>query len=41
MSEEDKEKDSDKVKPLEVKPGGKEKGTIMALFSKEDNDDKK
>ncbi len=28
MSEEDKEKDTDRVKPLEVKPGGKEAGTI-------------
>jgi hypothetical protein len=41
MSEEDKEKDADRVKPLEVKPGGKEKGTRMAFWEREDNDDKK
>ena len=31
MTEEDKEKNSDRVKPLEVKPGGKEKGTRMLI----------
>jgi hypothetical protein len=42
MSEEDKEKDSDRVKPLEVKPGGKEKGTrILVKAGKEVNEDKK
>jgi hypothetical protein len=39
MSEEDKEKDSDRVKPLEVKPGGKEKGTRWALWNREDTDE--
>jgi hypothetical protein len=32
MSEEDKEKDSDRVKPLEVKPGGKKKGNKMVFW---------
>jgi hypothetical protein len=41
MSEEDKEKDSDKVKPLEVKPGGKEKGTRRVLLGAKDRKSKK
>jgi hypothetical protein len=41
MSEEDKEKDSDKVKPLEVKPGGKEKGTIIRGIAEAVRTDKK
>ena len=41
MSEEDKEKDSDKVKPLEVRPGGKEKGTIGVAIAEEVRKDKK
>jgi hypothetical protein len=41
MSEEDKEKDSDKVKPLEVKPGGKEKGTIRRDIAEAVRTDKK
>ena len=32
MPEKDKEKDSDRVKPLEVKPGGKKKGTIRVFL---------
>lgn len=35
MSEENKEKDSDQVKPLDVKPGGKEKGTLVRMKMKE------
>jgi hypothetical protein len=35
MSEGDKENDSYRVKPLEVKPGGKDKGTKMLVVSEE------
>ena len=41
MSEEDKEKDADRVKPLEVKPGGKEKGTRRVLLGEAVRKDKK
>ena len=41
MSEEDKEEDSDKVKPLEVRPGGKEKGTIIRAIAEAVRTDKK
>jgi hypothetical protein len=41
MSEEDKEKDSDKVKLLEVRPGGKEKGTIIRGIAEAVRTDKK
>ena len=41
MSEEDKGKDSDRVTPLEVKPGGKEKGTRMVLVGEAVRKDKK
>ena len=37
MSEEDKGKDSDRVTPLEVKPGGKEKGTRRTFWDRKDN----
>ena len=33
MSEGDKENDSDRVKPLEPKPGGKEDGTVKRVIS--------
>ena len=33
MPEKDKEKKSERVKPLEVKPGGKEKGTRRAFWN--------
>ena len=41
MSEGDKEKDTDQVVPLEVKPGGKEKGTRKVLLGKAVRKDKK
>jgi len=42
MPEKDKEKKSERVKPLEVKPGGKEKGTkIVHLAAKGNTEDKK
>ena len=41
MSEGDKEKDTDRVEPLEAKPGGKEKGTTPLKAAKEVNEDKK
>ena len=41
MPEENKEKNSDRVKPLEVRPGGKEKGTRMVVVSGEVRKDKK
>ena len=36
-----KKKDSDRVKPLEVKPGGKKKGTRRVLVSEVVRKDKK
>ena len=40
MSEEHKDKNSDRVKPLEVKSGGKEEGTTTLLkASGDDNKD--
>ena len=33
MSEGDEENDSDRVKPLEAKPGGKEDGTVKRLIA--------
>jgi hypothetical protein len=41
MPEKDKEEESDRVKPLEVKPGGKEKGTRIVLMGAEDRQSKK
>jgi hypothetical protein len=41
MPEKDKEKDSDRVKPLEVKPGGKKKGTIRVFLGEEVRKSKK
>jgi hypothetical protein len=41
VSEEDKEKESDRVKPLEVKPGGKEKGTRIVFLNAEERKSEK
>ncbi len=41
MSEGDKENDSDRVKPLEAKPGGKEKGTVKRLIASAMNEEDK
>ena len=40
MSEEDKEKNSGGVKPLESKPGGKEEGTRIIMKMKEPDKEK-
>jgi len=40
MSEENKENGSDRVKPLEVKPGGKEEGTLVRMKMKKPNKEK-
>ena len=40
MSEGDKEKDTDRVKPLEAKPGGKEAGTTRIMLASKKEDDK-
>jgi len=41
MPEKDKEEESNRVKPLEVKPGGKEKGTRMVVVNGGERKDKK
>ena len=40
MSEGDKEKDTDRVDPLEAKPGGKAAGTKKIVLASKKEDDK-
>ena len=40
MSEGDEENESDRVKPLEAKPGGKEDGTVKRLIASMKEEDK-